>query len=237
MNSDSAAALPRRKGRMAGVFYLLMALAGTIETFARKGLIVKGDAAATASAILAHLPMYHLAYAADLLVAITYVVVVVLFYRLFGIVDRNLGIAALCFGTMGCTILSVGSAFLQAPLVLHAGAPFASALPPEQVPALAYAFVALYSKVYAVAMVFFGCFCFTIGLLVVRSTFLPRFLGVLSMVAGLSWFVFIDPDLGSKLLTPWLAIFGLGEYLLIFWLLVFGADAQKWREQAGRAQA
>lgn len=220
---------------MAGVFYLLMLLSGGIETFARRGLIVKADAAATAAGIMAHQPMWRLAYAADLFVVITYVLVVILFYRLLMVVNREVALAALAFGLIACAIQATAAVFLQAPVVVLSGAPSASFLAPPQLPALANLFLLLYSKVYAIAFVFFGCFNVATGWLTFRSTFLPRILGVMSMLAGLSWLVFLEPATAAKLLNPWLLIAGVGEFLLIVWLLLFGADAQKWREQAGRA--
>jgi hypothetical protein len=59
---------PRFRARMAGVFYLLTFVTGGLAIFARHGLVVDGDAAATATNILAHESLYRLGFAADLLV-------------------------------------------------------------------------------------------------------------------------------------------------------------------------
>jgi hypothetical protein len=50
--------------------------------------------------------------------------------------------------------------------------------------------------------VFFGLYCLLIGYLILRSTFLPRFLGVLMALGGLGWLTFLSPALSSKL-SPW----------------------------------
>jgi hypothetical protein len=81
-------------------------------------------------------------------------------------------------------------------------------------------------------LVFFGPYCILIGYLILRSTFLPRILGLLMVFAGLGWLAFLSP-LG-KYLTLYIEILGiLAEALLMLWLMVKGVNIQKWKEQAG----
>jgi hypothetical protein len=82
-------------------------------------------------------------------------------------------------------------------------------------------------------LVFFGLYCVLIGYLIFRSTFLPRTLGVLMAIGGLSWLTFASPSL-AKYLSPYNFAPGiLAEGLLTLWLLVFGVNEQRWKEQAG----
>jgi len=84
--------------------------------------------------------------------------------------------------------------------------------------------------------VFFGFYCLLIGSLIVRSTLLPRVLGVLMMIGGLGWLTFISPAL-SKSLTPYNMAPGIiGEGVPTVWLLAFGVNTQRWREQAAGAK-
>jgi hypothetical protein len=84
-----------------------------------------------------------------------------------------------------------------------------------------------------IAMVFHGFYCLMIGLLIFRSTFLPRALGALMVPAGLGWLTFLWPQLVIQL-SPYLLLPGLvGEGTPMLWLLVMGVDLQQWREQAG----
>jgi hypothetical protein len=86
-------------------------------------------------------------------------------------------------------------------------------------------------------LVLFGCYCLLIGYLIVRSTFLPRILGVLMAFGGLGWLTFISPTL-SDLLSPYNMAPGiLGEAALTVWLLAVGVNAERWKEQAMRAAA
>jgi hypothetical protein len=79
-----------------------------------------------------------------------------------------------------------------------------------------------------VSLVFFGVYCLLIGYLILRSTFLPRFVGALMVFAGLGWLTFASPPLVNSL-YPYVLLPGLlGEGCLTVWLLLMGVDAQKW---------
>jgi Domain of unknown function (DUF4386) len=83
------------------------------------------------------------------------------------------------------------------------------------------------------ALIFFGFYCVLIGYLVVRSKFLPSFLGVLMVLAGLGYLTLLVPPL-ARALNPYnLWAGGVGEWTLTAWLLVKGVDQQRWDEQAG----
>jgi len=81
---------PRFRARIAGLCYLLMFLSGALATVGRRGLIIKGDAAATAANIMAHQSSYLLGFVGDVLVVVTYVAVTALFYRMFKPVSRSI---------------------------------------------------------------------------------------------------------------------------------------------------
>lgn len=81
----------------------------------------------------------------------------------------------------------------------------------------------------------FGFHCLLVGLLILRSTFLPRFLGAFMVFAGLGWLTFLWPPL-SRYLFPYNMMPGmLGEGLLLLWLLVMGVDVRRWKQQANAA--
>jgi Domain of unknown function (DUF4386) len=79
---------------------------------------------------------------------------------------------------------------------------------------------------------FHGLYCFLMGYLLFRSTFLPRILGAPMAFAGLGWLVFLSPTL-THFLSPYnLAVGMLGEASVCLWLLVMALDVQRWKEQA-----
>ncbi len=84
----------------------------------------------------------------------------------------------------------------------------------------------------SLSLVFFGFYCLLIGYLILNSTFLPRFVGVGMVIAGLGWLTFLWPPL-SRSLSPYNLLPGIaGEGLLTLWLLVMGVNAERWKEQA-----
>ena len=77
-----------------------------------------------------------------------------------------------------------------------------------------------------------GFYCFVVGYLIFRSTFLPRFLGALIMLAGLGWVTYVSPPLANHLSPYNLALGILGQESVMLWLLVMGVNEQRWKEQA-----
>lgn len=85
------------------------------------------------------------------------------------------------------------------------------------------------------SLVFFGVYCLLIGYLVFKSTFLPRFLGVLMAIGGLGWLTFLFPQLAGSLAPYNFAPGMIGEGALTLWLLAMGVNVQRWKEQASAA--
>jgi len=84
-------------------------------------------------------------------------------------------------------------------------------------------------------LVFFGFYCLVIGYLIVRSTFLPKVLGVLMGIGGVGWVSFLSPPLANQL-SPFNMFPGiLGEAALTIWLLAVGVNVQRWNESAAKA--
>jgi uncharacterized protein DUF4386 len=72
-------------------------------------------------------------------------------------------------------------------------------------------------------LAFFGCYCILIGYLIYVSRVVPRVIGILMIIGGLSWLTFAWPPL-ARALSPY--NFGpgmLAEGLLTIWLVAFGA--------------
>jgi len=107
-----------------------------------------------------------------------------------------------------------------------------SAFNQEQLQALSLLLLKLNDRGAAMALAFFGFYAVLTGYLIIRSTFLPRILGVLSVIAGVGWLTFLYPPLGYRLFF-YIAPFSLlGAVALILWLLVFGVNEQKWNAQS-----
>jgi hypothetical protein len=230
-----AEASPCPRARITGVIYLFYFLTAVCGEFFLKGLVVHGDAAATANNILAHQRLFRLGLATGLTATACYVTVTALFYGLFKPVNRTLSLLAAFFSLVGCAILAFASLFRIAPLVLLGGSQYLSVFNVEQLRALAYLFLELYGEVVNICFVFFGVYCLVIGYLIFRSAFLPRILGVFMAFAGLGWVTFLSPPLANYL-RPYILLLGvIAELALMLWLLVMGVNVQRWKEQANAA--
>jgi hypothetical protein len=237
MMESMAVASPRLKARVAGSFYLLAGLTSVIGGMYIPGkLVVAGNAASTANAILAHKHLFELGFSVMLIAVVCSIVLTALFYDLFKPVNKTLSLTAAFFHLVGLAILGIASLLQLAPLVVLEGGHYLNVFRPEQVQALAYLFLQLNSQAGNAFLAFFGLYCILIGYLIFRSTFLPRIIGVFMALAGLGYLTFLSPPLAGYLSPYNLAPAALGEGSLMLWLLVVGVNAQRWKEQASKAR-
>ncbi len=229
-------ASPKRTARAAGLLFLLTIVTGlAAEMGISDQLVVSGDAAGTASNILAHRGLFQLGFALYMVEMACQIAQTALFYYLLRPVSRSVALVAAFLGLAGCTIKAMSRLFYMAPMLVLGGAHYLDTFTAQQLQALALLSLHVNSNGAAIALVFFGFETPLESYLIFRSTFLPRWLGVLGMIAGLGWLTFIYPPLGYRLFM-FIALFGLiGAVAQIFWLLVFGVNEERWREQAAAA--
>jgi hypothetical protein len=224
---------PKAKARLAGAFFLITLLLGVFaQGFISERLVVSGDAAATATNILAHESLYRLAFAVYLIEMACQITMTVLFYDLLKPVSKSLSLLAATFGLIGCTIKTLSRLFFFAPLLILGGAHYLSVFDVKQLQALALLFLRVNYQAETIAMVFFGLNAIVQGYLMFRSAFLPRVLGVLSVVGGLGWMTYLYEPLAVRLLPYILGVAFIGSLVTVFWLLVKGVDERRWKEQA-----
>ncbi|HEY7124179.1 MAG TPA: DUF4386 domain-containing protein [Ktedonobacterales bacterium] len=238
MTKRMAAWSPRLKARIAGVFEALEGLASAGgQVFILGSLVVAGNAAATASNILAHQPLFWVGFAASLLGVVFHVTWALLFYELFQPVNRTIAFLALCVVLICCAMQALTGLLYLAPLLVLQGGSGLSAFTSAQVQALAFAFLKVNGQAFNVDLVFFGCWCVLSGYLMFRSTFMPRILGVLLMIDGVGWMLYLLPPLASYLFPLIAVASGLAEIPLQLWLIVMGVNSARWKEQASAAEA
>ena len=225
---------PRLEARITGAFYLLTILTGIFaEGFVSGRLVVDGDAAATATNIMTHRGLFQFGFAVYLIEMACQIAMTALFYDLLKPAGRTVSLIAAFIGLTGCVIKTLSRVFFIVPLFVLGGAHYLSVFSAEQLQALALLLLKVNDRGAAIALVFFGFYALLQGYLIVRSTFLPRVLGVLSIFGGLGWLSFLYLPLGYHLF-PYIAALGLvGAASLILWLLVVGVNEQRWKEQAG----
>lgn len=233
-----AALSPRTKARMAGVFQFLEGLTSAGGQVVILGsLVVEGSAATTATNILAHQQLFWLGFASSLLGVAFHLAWALLFYDLLKPVNRSLSLLALCVILVGCAMQALSSLLYLAPLLVLQGGSALGAFTPHQLQDLSLVFLKLNARAYDIYLVFFGLWCVLIGALIFRSTFLPRILGVLLMIDGVGWMLYLVPPLAQQLFPLIAVAAGLAEFPLLLWLLVVGVNAERWKEQEAVAGA
>ena len=239
MTNPMAETSPSKRGRILAALYLFVLIAGiTAQGFIGDRLVVLDDAAKTAANILANRTLYRLGFTIFMLEMIAQVGVSLLYYDLLKPVNRSVARASAILGLTGCAIKTLARLFYYAPLILLGGASYLSAIQPAQLEALSLAFIKLNNQGANIGLIFFGFEFVLRGWLVLKSGFLPRFLGVLWMVSGLGWLAYLWPPLGSQAFIG-VALFALfaiaGVIATSGWLLIRGVDDVKWRARAALA--
>jgi hypothetical protein len=216
-------------GRFAGLLYLLLVVLAPFRLAYVPGtLFVEGNATATASNIAAHEMLFRLGIVSDLLCGTILIFLLLALYRLLEGVNQRLAVLMVIVGgVMPATIDFLNVVNDGAALMFARGADFLSVFDKPQRDALAMLFLRLHHQVIVGAEILWGLWLFPLGILVYRSRFLPRFLGVWLIVNGLGYLV----NSFTGLLLPHYenAVGNLtfpaltGEVAFVLWLLIKGA--------------
>jgi hypothetical protein len=161
--------------------------------------------------------------------------VTALYYDLLKPVNRSVARLSAIIGLTGAGIKTMARLFYYAPLILLAGTSYFAAFEPAQLNALSLALIKINNQGAAIALIFFGFETLLRGWLLFKSEFLPRFLGVLSMIGGLGWLTYLWPPLGSQAFTGVALIAIIGVVATSGWLFIRGVDDVKWKERAALA--
>lgn len=218
-----------KNARVAGLLYILASMVGFVRLgYIPKALFVHGNAAATASNIGAHELLFRLGIVSELLAAVLWMLVPLALYRLLKEVDQALAVLMVILGSlMQVPIFFVNMVTDAAALLLVRGADFMSVLDKPQRDAFATLFLNLHHQLDLANAIFWGLWLLPFGILVYRSRFLPRLIGVLLVIACFAWLVF---SIAGLLFPQHEAIvfkstqpFALGEVAVMLWLAVMGA--------------
>lgn len=215
----------QRTARLAGALYLLNAVLGFFAIMYVPGkVMVSGNAAATADAVLAHETLLRVGIVAELASAVEFIFLVRALDRLLGHVDRSLAKLMLTLALIAVPIGVVNALNPIAALTVLKGVHPGAGRPD----ALAMLFLRLHGEGFGVASIFWGLWLLPLAVLVVRSGFLPRLLGVLLILAGVSYLGdgvvgWLLPGGVKAVSRVALALEALGELSTMLWLLVVGA--------------
>ena len=226
-----------KTARMAGLLYFIYFVVEILaDVFGRSPLIAFGDAAATASNIVAHEWQFRIGFVGDLLAGVLFFLAAWALYALLKPVNKNLALLFLLLNLGGVAVRFAIDINYVAVLQLLSGADTVKVFQADQLQALAMTFLHLQKNGYWASQIFFGAWLFPLGYLVFKSGFLPRILGIVMMIHFVGWlmtflqfFLFPGLDVITYLTYP---LGFIAELSLTLWLLIKGVNVEQWKKRA-----
>ena len=227
----------KKTARVAGFLYLLLVVTAPIGLMYVPGkLIVRGNATATANNILASQSLFRIGILSGLVSAIIFIFLGLALYRLFKGVNQQRASLMVILVLSQIPIAFLNEVNSLAALMIVRGADFLSLFEKPQRDALAMLFLNLHGQGIIVSEIFWGLWLLPFGLLVFRSGFLPRILGLWLILNG---FAYLTISFTGLLLPQYQKMVStnafpalLGEMAIMLWLLIMGAKPKSLADSA-----
>jgi hypothetical protein len=218
----------RNPGRRVGLLYLVFAIPGFFALmYVPNKLIVDGNPTASAANIAAHETLFRAGIAANLFDELLFLWVAAALYDLLSSVNRRHALIMVALVAVSVPIAMLNELNSFAALFLLHGTGGLTLFDPPHRDALALFFLDLHDKGFLIDGLFWGLWLFPLGLLVYRSGFIPRVIGILLMLNCMTYFLgsfaSILTPLHSHTIHRWLFPFSFGELIFMLWILILGA--------------
>jgi Domain of unknown function (DUF4386) len=217
----------KRTARIAGLWYLGFTLGPFYLLYVPSRTVVQNDAAATAASVLGHETLYRWGMLAETLGAGIFIGLSLALYRLFEGVDRHRARQLMALVLVSSALGLVTVVFNAAALLVFRGGDAFAAFDGHTREAVGMLLIRIHGQAIGVNQTFWGLWLLPFGWLVVRSRFLPRWLGYWLLLDGIAWIVvgitwFLAPDYVDALFRYFQPVF-LAELVAMIWLLIMGA--------------
>lgn len=218
---------PKNTARIAGFLYLIIAIAGAFSMMYVPTIIVADGAGATVKNILTNEFLFRTGIVSGFVCQLTFVFLVLQLYKLLKGVDKKYALLMVALVVVAVPIACLNILNQFAVLLLLSGADYLKVFEPDQLNSLVMFFLDLYNHGIFIAEIFWGLWLFPFGLLVIKSGFIPRILGVLLILGCFGYLIdflvhALFPayaDLVSTIAAIPLAV---SELSIVFWLLIKG---------------
>lgn len=220
----------KTKARIAGLWYLCFTLGPFYLLYVPSKTVVSNDAAATAARVLGHEALFRWGMLAETLGAVIFIGLSLALYRLFEDVDRRRARQLVALVLVSSALVLVAVVFNAAALVVFRGEDTFATLDAHMRETIGMLLIRLHGETNGVNQTFWGLWLLPFGWLVVKSRFLPRWLGYWLLLDGVAWVVagmtwFLAPDYSGALFRYFQPIF-LAELAAMLWLVIMGAKEQ-----------
>lgn len=221
--------------RLPGLLWFLSAVFGGFGLFyIRSNIIVPGDAAATAANIMSSQFLYRTAIVSTLFSQVFLFLFGITLFYLFKEVNRMLTTVLLTAVMMTVGISVVNTLNHFAALLVLGQAEYLKVFSPGQLNALAMIFLRLANSFgQGLLEIFWTPYFFSFGILIIRSRFAPKILGILLMVASVGYAInvftkFLIPQFHPVMFTrSAMALGALSVLPTLLWFLIIGARISK----------
>lgn len=223
---------PKRLARRAGVLYLLVGIfGGFAQGFVYPKVYVAGDAATTATNLVANSALARGGILADLFQATIWVFLALTLYRLLKHVNKSVAGAMVVLVAMGAGITILNAVFELEGLRVATGAVNLASLGPAGSNALTLLLVDTHHYGLLAAQIFMGLWLVPLGYLAFRSGWFPKSLGVLLVAGGACYLVdmlaaILVPDVSQKIHAFIGMACGIAEIWAVGYLLVVGVRTE-----------
>jgi Domain of unknown function (DUF4386) len=229
----------QRYARVAGVLLLISMVAGGLGEAYIPSKITGADAAITAANIKSHEFLFRLGFATFLIESLCDITLVLILYALLRPVNKQLSLLAGFFGLMGTALFAFAELFYFAPTLILGGAPYLKTISADQLNTFALLSLKFYGFAGMIFTAYYGMAWIVRGYLMFRSSYLPRFLGVLMAIGGAGFVVrnfamILAPAYASDI---FLLMMFPGGLILTVWLLIKGVNLPKWQAKLKASKA
>lgn len=224
--------------RIAGLLFLLSMIGGGFgEFYVPTRLIVAADATATANNIVAFNSLFRWGFVGYLIEGACDISLAWIMYVLLRPVHKDIALLAAFFGLVSTAVFAVAELFFYGSTFILGGADYLKTFSPAQLNTLGLLSIKFYTYGGMIFLAFYGIATGIRGYLIYRSGYFPKVLGVLMVLAGLS---FIAKNLAGVLAPKFpsdlfLVVMPFGVMAMTLWLLVKGVDVAEWEAKVATA--
>ncbi|MFK5879245.1 MAG: DUF4386 domain-containing protein [Flavobacteriaceae bacterium] len=218
----------KKNARIAGVLYLLLGITGAFGImYVPSNIMVAGDATATANNIVNSEFLFRLSMVSNLISQTIFVFLMLSLNRLLKEVNPKYAKLMVTLVTVSVPISFLNILNLVAAEILVSGADFLTVFDTNQLNAFTLLFLNLYEHGIYIVGVFWGLWLFPFGMLVIKSKFIPKIIGIFLVIGCFAYLAdsftsLLFPEYKEIISSIIMLPLALGEFSIIFWLLIKG---------------
>jgi hypothetical protein len=228
-----APASPKRLARIAGIFYLVVGITGGFsEGFVDPSLYVAGDAAATSANVVANEGLMRFGVIAHLTDAVFFLLTAVTLYLLLKHVGKHAARLMVVPVFIAAGIISISAVFTFVAMQVATDSSYETAFGPLGSSALVLLLLEIQHFTVLAAQVFFGLWLAPLGYLAYKSRLFPKALGIMLILATVSYLVdvvvaFLLPGLAEQIHIYLGIVPAIAEIWMVLYLLIVGVRSPR----------